>query len=708
MTAVECGAACLAMILSYYGHATSISDVQKRCEVGRDGLNALMIAKSARSYGMKVRAVSLKLEDFRFVELPAVIHWEFNHFVVVERWTKKYVDLVDPAIGRRRITHKEFDEGFTGVVLMFEPGTQFTRQSAQSSLSLMSYARSMLSMRGILAQIIGASFLLQMFGLCTPLLTAVIVDTVIPSSNQNLLVLLGIGMLLLLVAQGIAKLLRATLIIYLQTRIDVQMTLHFFTHMLSLPYRFFQVRLSGDLLSRMSSNAAIRDLLSSQLISTVLDSSSVIISLIALICLSKFIAGATVLIGIFQIGLLLLTAPAIRRLMQHELMAQGKAQGYMNETLAGIATLKAAGAEERALERWTNLYFDQMNISTRRNYLVSFIGIVFELLFGLSPMLLLWIGATQVINGTMPIGTMFALNTLANFFLSPLSSLASGGQKLQIASAHFERIADVLEAEPEQDLQQVRTPPKLTGSIEVNNVSFQYAPQTNLILKDIHVKIAPGQRVALVGRTGSGKSTLGKLLIGLITPTQGTISFDKISLQDLNYREVRSQFGVVLQESFIFSGSVRENIAFNHPEMNMAQVIQAAQAAAIHEDIEKMPMGYETLVSEGGSAFSGGQRQRMALARALAHQPAILLLDEATSALDVATERAVEENLERFSCTQIIIAHRLSTIRNSDVILVLDEGSIIEQGSHEMLLRRNGYYAHLIQSQIESGEIEAA
>jgi ABC-type bacteriocin/lantibiotic exporter with double-glycine peptidase domain len=228
------------------------------------------------------------------------------------------------------------------------------------------------------------------------------------------------------------------------------------------------------------------------------------------------------------------------------------------------------------------------------------------------------------------------------------------------------------------------------------------------ILKDLSVNIRPGQKVALVGKTGSGKSTLGKLFIGLITPTKGTILFDGLPLQSLNYREVRSQFGVVLQEAFIFSGSVRENIALNHPAMDMRAIVQAAQAAAIHDDIEKMPMGYETLVSEGGSAFSGGQRQRLALARALAHHPAILLLDEATSALDVTTERAVEQNLHYFNCTQIVIAHRLSTIRNADLILVLDQGKIVEQGSHDLLMRRNGYYAKLIQTQIESGEIEAA
>jgi ABC-type bacteriocin/lantibiotic exporter with double-glycine peptidase domain len=326
----------------------------------------------------------------------------------------------------------------------------------------------------------------------------------------------------------------------------------------------------------------------------------------------------------------------------------------------------------------------------------------------LSPLLLLWIGAIQVMNATMSIGTMLALNTLATLFLVPLSSLASSGQKIQIARAHFDRIADVLGSEPEQDAQQVYTPPKLRGRIDLRNVSFQYDPHTQPVLNGISLHIRPGQKVALVGKTGSGKSTLGKLLIGLITPTHGDILFDGIPLQQLHYQEVRKQFGVVLQEAFIFSGSVRENISFNSPEMDIAQIVKAARAAAIHDDIEKMPMGYETLLSEGGSVFSGGQRQRLALARALAHRPALLLLDEATSALDVTTERAVEQNLNSLACTQIVIAHRLSTIRNADLILVLDQGRIVEQGTHNQLLRRRGFYAQLIKIQVENGEIEVA
>lgn len=708
MNAVECGACCLTMILNYYGCTTSVSQVQERCGVGRDGLSALAIAKAARQYGLRVRAVSLKKNDARFVTFPAIVHWMFNHFIVVERWSSRHVDVVDPAVGRRRLTLEEFEEGFTGVLLMLEPGVDFERQTSARPISLWTYLQSLPHMYGTIAQIIGTSFLLQILGLGTPLLTAIIVDQIIPAKANNLLIMLGVGMLFLILMQGIMKLLRTSLLIYLQVRIDSQMMLNFFEHLLKLPYRFFQMRLNGDILARVDSNTAIRDLLTSQVVSTLLDGCSVIIYLIVLILESKLIAGVTVTIGAFQVGLLLATAPAIRRLTMRDLVAQGKTEGYLNEILAGIATVKAAGAEQRTLSRWTNLFFDEMNISIRRNYLMSVVGIAFEVLQLLSPLLLLWIGAMQVINATMSIGTMFALNTLAISFLVPLSSLATSAQKIQVARAHFDRLADVLASKPEQDLQQVSTPPKLRGRIDLRNVSFQYDPHVAPVLNNISLRIWPGQKVALVGKTGSGKSTLGKLLIGLITPTKGDILFDGIPLQHLNYQEVRRQFGVVLQEAFIFSGSVRENISFNDPDMELAQIVKAAKAAAIHDDIEKMPMGYETLLSEGGSVFSGGQRQRLALARALANHPALLLLDEATSALDVTTERAVEQSVNRLSCTQVVIAHRLSTIRNADLILVLDQGRLVEQGTHRQLLQQRGFYAQLIKIQVENGEIEAA
>jgi ATP-binding cassette, subfamily B, bacterial len=706
MTAVECGAACIAMILNYYGYAASITEVLDRCGVGRDGLTALEIVKSTRLYGLRVRAVSLDLEDFRFVTLPAIVHWEFNHFLIVERWSRKRIEVVDPALGRRTLTHAEFDEGFTGVAIMLEPGAQFEQRAPQKSLTPWSYMRSFLRMRAIIFQIMGTSLLLQMLGLAAPFLTEVIIDRILPGKDANLLMMLALGMLILILMQGVTAFLRSSLLIYLQTRIDTNMMLNFFEHMLSLPYRFFQLRLSGDLLARMNSNLAIRDLLTNQLISTLLDGGTVVTYFIILLFLSKLVAGIALGIGIVQAALLLLTSSSIRRLTQRDLEAQGKTQGYMNEVLSGIATIKAAGAEHRAFNRWENLFFNEMNVSLRLSYLSSVVGTIFGILNVLSPLLLLWIGSLQVIAGNMSIGTMLAVNTLAIQFLVPLGALATTGQELQVVRAHFSRLADVIGTQPEQDIVQAQVPHLLRGQVELKHVSFQYDLNAPLILQDINVKMYPGQKIALVGRTGSGKSTLGKLLVGLIIPTSGAIFFDGIPLEQLNYQEVRSQFGSVLQESFVFSGSVKENIALNNPTMNMERVIEAAQIAAIADDIDKMPMGYDTLVSEGGSAFSGGQRQRLSLARALANHPALLLLDEATSSLDVVTERIVEQNLKRLPCTQIIIAHRLSTIRNADVILVLDHGTIVEQGTHEQLLRRNGYYAQLIQIQLQSREIE--
>jgi ABC-type bacteriocin/lantibiotic exporter with double-glycine peptidase domain len=302
---------------------------------------------------------------------------------------------------------------------------------------------------------------------------------------------------------------------------------------------------------------------------------------------------------------------------------------------------------------------------------------------------------------------MMALNTLGASLLGPITTLVASARQIQLVHSHMERLADVIEAEPEQDIQAVAQPPELTGQVRLEHVSFQYDPQSLPVLRDITVNIRSGQKVALVGRTGSGKSTLGALLLGLYTPTMGTILYDGIPLHKLNYQAVRTQFGVVMQEANVFSGSIRENITLNDPGMDMEQVVRAAQLAALHEDIMKMPMEYETMVSEGGNALSGGQRQRLAIARALAKSPVILLLDEATSSLDVVTEQVVERNISQLACTQIVIAHRLSTIRNADMILVLHEGEIIESGNHRELLAHCGYYARLIESQLANGELVA-
>ena len=710
MNAVECGAACLAMILAYHGRHTPLAECSERLGIGRDGVTAQSIVGAARTLGLRVRAFSALSADFTHVPLPAIAHWNFDHFVVVERRSPKWADIIDPAEGRRRITADQFDAAFTGVVLTFETAVQFEPRKETPRPSLLRYLTSLIQRpraAAILVQILAASTLLQATGLAVPLLTKVLVDQVIPHHMLTAMPMLGAGAVILVSALMVIGYLRGALLIYLQGRLDSEMMLGFFERLLSLPFRFFQLRNTGDLLMRLASNTMIRETLTSRTVSAVLDGTFVLVYFAILLFWHPIFALLVFGFGSMQVALLFGSARPVRRLMERDLAAGAASQSYLAEALMGIATVKAAGAEDRVVERWSNLFFTHLNISLERGHLSVVIDTAMLTLRTLSPLALLWMGAVYVLNGEMSLGTMLALNALAASVLVPLASLVSSGQQLQQVRAHLDRLADVADAEPEQDLKHVRAAPPFSGQVELRHVSFRYDAQAPQVVRDITVTIGGGQKVALVGRTGSGKSTLAKLLLGLYIPTEGEILYDGIPMRHLDYRTLRKQFGAVLQDLFLFSGSIRQNIALTNPGLSLEQIVKAARLAQIHDEIMAMPMGYETLVAEGGSALSGGQRQRLALARALACEPAILLLDEATSHLDVLTERAIEENLNALRLTRVVIAHRLSTIRNADLILVLDNGAVVERGAHDALLVQNGRYAELIHGQLksETGEI---
>ena len=700
----ECGAACLVMILGYYGRKASIADCHECISSGRDGVKASVIARTARRLGLRTRAYSGEPEHLKSVPLPAIVFWEFRHYVVVESWSPERIVVVDPAVGRRSLTPEEFDAGFTGVILTFEPGIQFARDAVSKERPWRTYFEYMLAVpgiRGVMGQILAASLLLQGLGLVLPLATKIIIDSILPSRLVDILAILALGIAVIVLMQVVISYLRYALFIYLQARLDSQLMLGFFEHMLALPLPFFQQRSTGDLIMRLNSNSVIREVLTNQTLAAILDGGLVLVYLTILLVQAPLFGGLVLALGILQIAVPLLLSSRVRALLQEGLKADAESQGYLVEALTGIATLKASGAEHHALERWSNFFFARLNINLKRSHLVSFISTSGAMFHALAPLALLLVGARMVLSQQLSLGTMLAFNALGAAVLHPLASLVASLQQLQFGAAHFARLFDVLAAEPEQLHQEGRQDLELTGRVDLLDVSFGYYPQSRLVLKDVALSIEPAQKVAIVGPTGSGKTTLGMLLLGLYPPTQGTILYDGIPLPDLDLRAVRGQFGVVLQEPTLFSGSIRQNIALTRPDLPLEEVQWAAQQAAVHDEILAMPMGYETLVSEKGTSLSGGQLQRIALARALLSKPSILLLDEATSHLDVVTEERIERNLSQLRCTRIVIAHRLSTIRDADCILVLDEGQIIERGTHAELLRRGGSYASLISKQLE-------
>ncbi|MBX3012720.1 MAG: peptidase domain-containing ABC transporter, partial [Caldilineaceae bacterium] len=673
MTTTQCGAACLTMVLNFYGRAISLATVSEQMDVGRDGATLLAIAQAARHYGLQARAYTGEPDRLADLPLPAILHWNFSHFVVLERWEATGAFIVDPASGRRPVTAAELDRSFTGVVLSLTPESTFQRQRASGSQRLWQQQLYRLLIAsgawraGVKALL--ATVAVQVTAMALPLLTKVIVDQIVPQQQLTIVPIVAAGIGAVVLMQMLVGYLRRLVLIRLQADVDTGLMAGFLEHLLALPYRFYQQRTSGDLLMRLSSNTMIRELLTTQTISALMDTLLVITFLVVLLVQAPSFGLVTLSIGLVQVILLFASTSRMHDLAQRHLSTQAEAHAYLVEALAGINVVKATGAEERVLHRWTGLHHKALAVTVEKQRLAAFIDTLVNGLQMAAPLLLLLIGAQQVLAGSLTLGTMLAFNALALGFLTPLDSLVTSAQQLQSVGAHLNRLADILEAAREQNGD---TAPTLSGRIALEEVSYHYDRHSAPVLQEISVQIEPGQKVAIVGRSGSGKSTLARLLLGLHEPTSGTIRFDQTPLAELDRRALRRQLGVVLQEVFLFSGSIRQNITFGLNDLSLEEMLTAAKLACIDRDIAHMPMDFETMVAEGGAGLSGGQRQRLALARALARKPAILLLDEATSHLDTHTEQQIEQNLQSLGCTQIVIAHRLSTIAHADRIVVME------------------------------------
>lgn len=702
LTAADCGAACLAMVLRYYGRDRPLDELRDATGSERDGVSALGILRAARSYGLRGRGVQIEsLEDLELVPRGAILHWEFNHFVVFDRVEGRGRGLIilDPAHGRRRISAAEFDRSCTGVALLLEPSEAFAPPDQRRRPPLHRYFTQIFTYPGLWTRAVLMSVLVQLLALGLPLLTTLLVDRIIPRRDLDLLVVLLSGLAMMVVFNFVASWVRANVLLALRTLLDAKLTIGFLDHLIDLPYAFFQRRSTGDLLMRLGSNATVREILTSGALSAVLDGSLVSLYLILLMWVSPVMGAIVLGLASVQLSLYWITRRAQRELMSESLAVQAKTSSYEVEMLSGIEALKSMGAEYRALDRWSNLFVDSLNVSLRRGRLDALIGSLLGAFAVAAPLVILATGTVLVLRGQIGLGAMLGLSALGAGVLGPISALVHVSFKFQVLGSYLERIEDVMQAEPEQDPREVVRAPRLSGRIEAESISFRYSEAMPPAVQEVSVTIEPGQFVAVVGSSGAGKSTLAKLLVGLYRPQQGQIRYDGLELGSLDLRSVREQLGVVTQGGELFGMSIRENIALAQPHMTLDAVVDAAKRAAIHEEIAALPMAYETILADGGASMSGGQRQRLALARALAAEPAIVLLDEATSSLDSVTEAAVQRSLANLRCTRIVIAHRLSTVVDADLILVMDRGRVVESGTHRELLASGNVYRRLYERQ---------
>ncbi|HJQ97933.1 MAG TPA: peptidase domain-containing ABC transporter, partial [Candidatus Polarisedimenticolaceae bacterium] len=540
LEAADCGAACLAMVAGYHGRHVELDEARTAVGSARGGVSAFDLVEAGRKFGLIGRGVSLEVDEVELLPQGAILHWGFDHFVVLAGVEKRGVRVVDPGAGIRLIPWSRFGEQFTGVALTFEPGEEFQKGGARPR-TLLAYFRRFLTEKGLLARVIVLSVVVQVATLSLPVLLGVVVDRVVPRADAHLLAIVAAGLAAVVIFHTLAFLVRTFLLIYLRSVIDARLTFGLMHHLVEVPFGFFLTRPAGDLIARYESNRSLRQSLTQATLSTLIDGVLVVAYLGLLLALSVPIGVLVVLLGVLQIVLYFAFAQRYRDKMSEELDAEARTQAHLVEMLSGIETLKSAGAETRFLDRWSHLFVRELNVSLLRNRLGSVAGTLTGALTMASPLAILAVGAWQVLEGNISLGTMLAMNALAAGFLTPLAGLISTALTLQEARSHIARVDDVLRTPVEQDRTTVRAAPVLTGRIELKNVSFRYGTLESLALEDVSLAIEPGSKVAIVGRSGAGKSTLARILIGLYPPSSGRILFDDLDLSTLDLRHVRSQ-----------------------------------------------------------------------------------------------------------------------------------------------------------------------
>jgi HlyB family type I secretion system ABC transporter len=701
---MDCGAASLGMICRHYGRKVSLARIRQLCHTATDGTSLKALCRAASELGLAARALKVSLRNLPMMPLPAIVHWEGNHWIVLYDVEPEFVRVADPAMGLRRVPRREFEAKWTGYAALFDYTTAF-EQAPESKPTLAWIVPFIAKFKLILLQVLGLAVAVSLLQLLFPVFTQMVVDRVIVENDIGLLKTIILGMFAAIVFVQLSALAQEYLLSFAAVRLDTAILDFLSRKLLSLPMTYFTSRRTGDIQRRLAGASQVRQFAVGEGIGAILALIYLTGSLCLMFVYSPILTLAFLATTPLYAGLMIFSVKVLRPLFAGVEESQGKYSSHQIDAIKGIEAVKAAAAEASFRDAMLNEFLSVSKKLFKASFIVMSYDSMLQTIGLLSTAIFLWVGASQVINGSLTVGGFVAFSSLTAMAYGGILRTLGVWDHMQFASVLLNRLNDIFEQEPEQGHDRSRLVPvhSLEGRIELKNVSFKYGgPESPNILQNINLQLAPGQMVAFVGRSGCGKTTLIKLIAGLLEPTEGTIMFDHVDLKALNYRDVRRHIGMVLQENHMFNETIARNIAFGDPEPDLDRVLAAAQAAAAHDFVMRLPLGYETKIGESGLTLSGGQKQRIAIARAIYSNPPVLIFDEATSALDTESERAIQDNLGRLMSgrTTIVIAHRLSTVRDAHAIVVLEKGSVAEVGTHDELLEQRGLYYYLSSQQM--------
>jgi NHLM bacteriocin system ABC transporter peptidase/ATP-binding protein len=704
MEAVECGAAALAIIMGYYGRKVPLEKLRVACGVSRDGLKATNIMKAARSYNMKAKGFAKSIDKLKEAEMPLIIFWNFNHFLVLEGFGKDKVYLSDPAQGRYQVSYEEFDESYTGVAIDLRPGEGFEKANEKEGLTTALRSRISNSQMSLVF-IVLASLFLVIPGLIIPSFTQMFIDQFLVNGRSSFVMPLLLAMGTVLGINALLIFIQQYYLLRLETKLALATSSKFLWHIMHLPIAFFTQRSAGEVGNRVTLNDKVARLLSGDLANAALNVIVVVFYALLMFSYDVLLTTIGIVIAAVNVVCLQLVSRARKDSNRRLVNESGKLMGSTMSGISMIETLKASGREGDFFTTWSGHLAKVMNAQQELGWLSLRLNVIPPFLMALNTAVIMGVGALRVMDGNMTLGMLVAFLYLMNSFIRPVNQLVAVGSTLQETEGDMNRIDDVLDYEVSEEFSRQDKPvedgatmKKLTGALELKDIKFGYTHAMPALIEDFSLKLEPGSRVALVGGSGSGKSTVARLVAGLYDPWEGELLFDGKPRYDVPRPVMNTSLAVIDQDISMFKGTIKENIAFWDDTIPERDIIQAAKDAMIHEVIASRKNGYDSEVAEKGTNFSGGQRQRLEIARALVLNPSLLVMDEATSALDPKSEKIIMDNIKRRGCTCLIVAHRLSTIRDCDEIIVMKFGKIVERGTHEELVARDGLYAELINS----------